>query len=112
MGAESDMLEVALMAREDSDFGGTLTYGADDYPCSIGTTGFGARLVAGGFSPNAEITITLRKSVFDPDGLDAGQPLTVKDANGLARSLKIATEGVKDCVYAWELTCNDLNQNA
>jgi|GEM_PF-4358981 len=108
---ESDLMEIALMAFESSDFGGRCILQKQDVPCSPGSIGVGSRFVAGGFSPNAEQTVVIRKSVFT--GIPkTGQPITVTDGNGTSRALKVANEGVRDCIFAWELTVDDSNQNA
>jgi hypothetical protein len=113
MGIESDMLCDGLMEREDSDFGATFTYGAlKGLPCSLGTIGYGGRLVAGGISPNAEATIVIRKSVLPGDNLKVGNSIVVTKGDGKAKNLKIAKEGIRDCIFAWELTLDDQNQNA
>lgn len=113
MGQESYMLETALAQAETSDFGAILNYGGVDYPCCPGSLGYGGRFVSGGISPNAELIITLRKSLFPVlPTFKTGQPATVTWNNGLSKAVKIASEGVRDCIYAYELTCNDLNEGA
>lgn len=111
MGLESDMMEYSLLTFEASDFGATFVYGTTTGPCSLGTIGFGGRLVSSGISANAETTVVIRKSLMPGAELESGQPITVADKTGKARALKIATEGIKDAIYAWEITCDDANQN-
>lgn len=105
-------MEAGLVQREGSDYGGSFRYGTNDYPCSMGTTGFGARLVSGGFSPHSEVTITVRKSVIPDAQFKSSQPMTVTDKQNQSRRLMIAEEGIRDCIYAWELTLKDPNTNA
>lgn len=113
MGLESQMLEYGLLQREASDYGATVNYAGVVYPCSLGTIGFGARLVAGGFSPHAETTVVIRKSILPANTVFAtGQTFAVTDGNGDLRNLKIASEGIRDLIYAFELTCDDPSQNA
>lgn len=113
MGIESDYMEQALMAQESTDFGGMIKDGKSSYPCSMGTTGMAARLVAGGFSPNAEVLVTVRKSAMaGVPAYKTGRPLQLTSRDGTTRNLKIAQEGIRDCIYAWELTLDDANQNA
>lgn len=101
------------MTFEASGFGASFTYGKTSGPCSLGTIGFGGRLVAGGISPNAEATIVIRKSVLPGDNLKVGQPfVATKNGDGKTKNLKIAQEGIRDCIFAWELTLVDQNQNA
>lgn len=109
--AESDLMNMALCAFESSDFGGTITYAGKIYPCSVGSLGVGSRFVAGGFSPNMEATVVVRKGVLDV-AFKTGERIGVTDGNGTTRALKIANEGVRDCIFAWELTCDSVNQNA
>ena len=99
------------MAREMSDFGGTFTYGDATGPCSIGTMGFGGRLVAGGISPHSEMTIVIRKSVLAAAPV-ANDPITLKGPTVKQPNLKIAAEGVIDGGYFWEVICNDANEGA
>jgi hypothetical protein len=112
MSQESDLLEMGLMARECSGFGATFQYGTITGPCSLGAIGFGGRIVSSGISPNAETKVVIRKTVLPDAELESGQPLSVTDRSGKSRALKIATEGIEDLIYAWEITCNDPNQNA
>lgn len=110
--AESDLLEYALLAFEASDFGATFTTtNAQPLPCSFGTLGHNNRLTAGGFSPNDEATIVVRKTVTGIQ-FRTGQSITVTDSAGSVRTLKIASEGIRDCIYAWELTLDSINQRA
>lgn len=113
MAGEADFLEMSLIQQEDTDFGGTIKIGQVEFPCSLGTLGFSARLVPGGISSGVDTILTVRKSVV-PSSLviTPNMPLTAKDKCGIERKLKIASGGVRDCLYAWELTCDDQNQNA
>ena len=113
MAGEAAFLEYMLLTQEASDFGATLTYNAATYPCSIGDAGVNARFVQGGFSPNVEIMVVIRKSVL-PAGtvLKVGTLLAIQDAFGTVRNMKIAADGVRDLVFAWQLNCSDVNQNA
>jgi hypothetical protein len=108
---EDAAMEYGLQARECSAFGATLTYASKQYPCSTGTIGFGGRFVGTGFAPGSDCIITLRKSVLDAD-FKVGQSMSVELRNGDSREFKIVSDGIRDCVYAWELTLNDPNQNA
>lgn len=104
---------MGLQAREESDFGGTFKWGADTYPCSFSVIGFGGRFVNGGLSPNAEVTLTIRQEILPATVVFAvGKTFTATDKKGITRGLKIASEGIRDCIYAWELTCDSPNQKA
>lgn len=109
---ECELLETALCAQEAGGFGATFVYGTISGPCSLGSIGFGGRLTAGGFSPHAETTAVFRKSVLSGDNLNVGQVFQITDARGDERDLKIARDGIRDGIYFWELTLQDLNQNA
>ena len=109
--AEYDLMETALLQFEASDFGGTATLGGATVPCSPGSMGIGSRLLEGGFSPNAEATVVIRKSQYATKP-KVGMAITVTDGNGTAQRLKITDDGVRDCVFAWELTCDNVVQGA
>jgi hypothetical protein len=111
MGIQSTMIERGLLARESSDFGGSFVHAAGKGPCSLSVIGFGARLVDGGFSPHSEVTIAIRKSVLDTT-FKTGQPIEITDGNGDIRDLKIASQGITDGIFFWELICNDPRENA
>lgn len=107
-----ELLELGLVTREQSSFGGTLSFGNNQSaPCSMGTAGFGGRLTAGGISPGTEVLVTVRKEVLKCD-LKVGQFFSLTDAFKNTRDLKIARDGIRDCIFAWEINFVDRNQNA
>lgn len=109
----ADQLEEALIEREDSDFGGTLSYGGADYPCSIGPMRNQAQLDKGGFAIQKTQVVVVRKSILvGAAAFHSGQFVTVKDKLENSNSLKIAPEGVNDGVWFWELTLNDRAQTS
>jgi hypothetical protein len=81
-----------------------------DYPCTQIITGFGGLFVLGGQSPRVDTMIFIRKSAL-PDGtaFGIGDDLTVtRNSTGEKRDLKIKPDlGMRDLVFAWELTCYD-----
>lgn len=110
MGAENAVAEFCLIAREQSDFGGTFTFGSITGPCSVGTLAYGGRLVAGGISPHAEITIVIRKCILK-DAPKSNKLITVATSDG-DQALKIAADGITDGGSFWEIICNSANERA
>jgi len=111
MSAEYHLLKTGLIAREQSYFGATLAWSNKTAPCSMGTTGFGGRLTTGGISPGTEVKVTVRKEVLNCE-LKVGKAFKLTDSQGVQLALKIARDGIRDCIFAWEIDFVDENQNA
>ena len=115
MGLESDLMELGLTQIEDGDFGGMMLHSVGnvnyDYPICLGIFAHGGRIVEGGISTEAEMSVTVRKSVV-PAGLSfrVGQNVVVTLKNGTTHNLKISKEGVRDVVYAYELMLSSRTQ--
>lgn len=111
MAGESQYMEAGLLAFESSDFGATFTAYGVTGPCSFGTKGYGGRFVGAGISPGSEAIVVIRKAVLGKL-MKIGDRFQITDGNGTVHQFKIATDGIRDCIFAWELTLNDPNQNA
>lgn len=105
----------ALEAMESSDITGcTVTILGQDYPCTAAVLGIGDPFGPGGLSPNAKVVIVIRKCVLpDKKTFNTGNQLTLKrNLTSDSKALAVAPQGSRDLVLAWELTCQDVNQNA
>jgi len=113
---ENDLGEEALQEMEQSDItGARVSYAGGDYPCTMVVEGMGSIFIPGGQSPKAETTIYIRKAVL-PDDVEfrPGHNLdATRNSTGGNKALTIAQDlGIRDLVFAYELTCVDRNENA
>ncbi len=116
MAYESEMGMDALLELESMDLtGGTLNYGGAEFACCAPVLGTADMLGVGGFSKVTELQIFVRKAVL-PEKLEfhSGDPIFFqRKATGERRELKISQHmGVRDFVFAWELTAQDVNEGA
>ena len=112
MSGQAQYMEAGLLAFESTDFGATFkTTAGVTGPCSYGTKGYGGRFTGAGISPGSEAIVVIRKAVLKGP-LKIGDLFQITDGSGTVHKFKIATEGIRDCIFAWELTLNDPNQNA
>lgn len=85
-----------------SDFGGTLTYNAADYPCCLGAMEDSQRLGAGGFSEDKDMPVSLWKDDLPGDiNFRTGQTVVLTTTEGGVRTLKIAN--LTDGLYFYTL---------
>lgn len=114
MGIETVILETTMRTRERGDFGGVIRFAGGDIPCSIGALMDSSRLTTGGFSPDKDMLIVIRKSAF-PDAppsspFQTGHGIELRQNAGTQYSLQV--QSVQDGIAFWQLTCSDRNQGA
>lgn len=111
MAGELETIETALLTDEENDLlRGEIDLGSGGICACIGPFEVQQVLKDGGFSPMLLSTVTVRKCLL-PKGaaIKSGIKLDVRQF-GTERHCKI--QSCKDLLIAWEITVNDLNQNA